>query len=72
MDCHVTGAECYLLVNVTTTNTIKSMESGAYLEVRLPQELDAFHNECWATISNSLQSLVCQMVEESLIHVQVP
>ena len=37
-ECDVTGELCYLMANVTTANTIKSSDSGAYLEIKFTRD----------------------------------
>ena len=64
--CNFTGASCFLVVNITTANTIRSEETGAYLEVRLPPDLTIFSDMCWAMIT-ATQQLNCQIVEENLL-----
>ena len=49
-ECNRTGQTCYLLLNVTTANTLKSEDSGAYLEIRLPGELRVYGSKCWARV----------------------
>lgn len=70
-ECHKTGATCHLIITVRTSNTLKSETSGAYLEIKLPEELRILGDQCWARVQTTLQ-LNCYLMSKDTLNVRAP